>query len=123
MSRDEILAIGQKFSKSYYKWENKKQTEDLSDDSPWNPKNDPDLWMWKKTVLKQISKLIPKNSAIMTAIAEDHSDSVVQDKVNTEEVKSLTMGSVLTNDNYDKEKTGAEKVIDQYSGSESEGAN
>ncbi len=60
MSKKDILAIGEKFSKTY-----------KSDFSPWKS-NDPELWMWKKTVLKQAAKLVPKNETIHRAIAEDN---------------------------------------------------
>lgn len=64
MKKDEILRIGSRFSKSY-----------KSSYSPWKEANDPELWMWRKTVLKQASKLIPKNETIYKAIAEDNKDS------------------------------------------------
>jgi recombinational DNA repair protein RecT len=67
MSRKEIMAIGEKFSKSY-----------KSGFSPWNPQQDPELWMWKKTVLKQAAKLVPKNESIYKAIAEDNKDSEIE---------------------------------------------
>ncbi len=69
MSKEEILAIGQKFSKSYDK-----------SFSPWNEVNDPEGWMLKKTVLKQASKLVPKNETIFKAIAEDNKDSNIEDR-------------------------------------------
>lgn len=68
MSKKDITAIGEKFSKSY-----------KSDFSPWKS-NDPELWMWKKTVLKQAAKLVPKNETIYKALAEDNKDSVIGDK-------------------------------------------
>lgn len=42
--------------------------------SPWNT-NDPELWMWKKTCLKQLAKLLPKNEKLMKAIEVDNEDS------------------------------------------------
>lgn len=68
MSKKEIMGIGEKFSKSY-----------KSDFSPWKS-NDPELWMWKKTVLKQAAKLMPKNETIYRAIAEDNKDSNVTER-------------------------------------------
>lgn len=70
MNKKDIMAIGQKFSKSF-----------KSDYSPWNEKNDPELWMWRKTVMKQIAKLIPKNETIYKAIAEDNKDSNIADRM------------------------------------------
>lgn len=75
MSKKEIMDVGKKFSKSFN-----------SDFSPWDEKNDPQLWMWKKTVLKQASKLAPTNPEFALAIAEDNSDSVISDR---KETKSL----------------------------------
>lgn len=69
MSKKEILAIGEKFSKSF-----------KSSFSPWSEGSDPELWMWKKTVLKQAAKLVPKNETIFKALAEDNKDSVVSDR-------------------------------------------
>lgn len=95
MSKDEILDMGKRFSKSFN-----------SEYSPWNPKNDPMLWMWKKTVLKQASKTLPKNKDLMEAIAEDNKDSNIADRM--EKAKqasaSLTMGS-LTQGTHEKETT------------------
>lgn len=68
MSKKEILGIGENFSKSY-----------KSDFSPWKS-NDPELWMWKKTVLKQAAKLVPKNETIFKALAEDNKDSIIADR-------------------------------------------
>lgn len=69
MSKKDILAIGKGFSKSF-----------SSEFTPWNEKNDPELWMWKKTVLKQAAKLVPKNETIYKAIAEDNrGDSVISE--------------------------------------------
>lgn len=39
--------------------------------SPWNG-TDPELWMWKKTCIKQLSKTLPKSVEITEAIAEDN---------------------------------------------------
>lgn len=65
MSKKEIIEIGEKFSKSF-----------KSTFSPWDEKNDPQLWMWKKTVLKQAAKLAPTNPELARAIAEDNKDSI-----------------------------------------------
>lgn len=69
MSKPDIIAIGQKFSKSF-----------ATDFSPWKEKNDPELWMWKKTVLKQAAKIVPKNETIFKAIAEDNKDSNIEER-------------------------------------------
>lgn len=71
MSKKEILGIAQKFSKSF------------STFGPWSEGQDPQLWMWKKTVLKQAAKLVPKNETIYKAIDEDNKDSIISDRTNT----------------------------------------
>lgn len=40
-------------------------------DSPWNSK-DPEKWMWRKTCLIQLSKLLPKSKDLQRAIEEDY---------------------------------------------------
>ena len=63
MPKDSILEIWKAFSQSY-----------STDFSPWKEKNDPELWMWKKTVLKQSAKLVPKNELLVQAIEYDNSE-------------------------------------------------
>jgi len=99
MKKSEILGIGQKFSKSYN-----------SDFSPWKEKNDPNLWMWKKTVLKQVAKLVPKNETLYKAIAEDNKDSNIAErnaKIIEEEKEKMKMGNLLkiNNQKYEDKKT------------------
>lgn len=50
------------------------------DSSPWDQKNDPELNMWKKTVLKQLAKMLPQNEQLVKAIEIDNEDSTVWDK-------------------------------------------
>lgn len=69
MAKKEILEIAERFSKSYGGF------------GPWDPKQDPQGWMWRKTVLKQAAKLAPKNPELSKAIAEDNKDSVIGDRV------------------------------------------
>lgn len=85
MHADDILAHGKKFSKSF-----------SSDYSPWNEKNDPELWMWKKTVLKQAAKLLPKNETINKAIAYDNEDSTLGDRLKEAQVETnkIAMGNL-----------------------------
>jgi len=40
--------------------------------SPWNSKNDPMLWMWKKTAFKQLGKMIPMSPQMERAIHLDN---------------------------------------------------
>lgn len=67
MSKDEVLEF-KKFSKG--------KTEDYS---PWNPKNDPELNMWRKTVIKQISKNLSLSAEVYEAIAKDNEESSIDD--------------------------------------------
>lgn len=89
MNAEDILSFGKKFSKSF-----------SSSFTPWNELNDPELWMWKKTVVKQLGKLLPKNETINRAIAADNQDSIISDRLNKakKESKSLTMGAALKTD-------------------------
>lgn len=102
MSKKEILGIAEKFSKSY--------GADKKDKSPWTEANDPQLWMWRKTVLKQSAKLVPKNESIIQAIGEDNKDSVIAERL--ESAKStqelLTMGHI-EKPYDDKKKEGCDK--------------
>lgn len=66
MSKKAILEIAKKFSKSYG-----------GSFGPWSEGQDPEGWMWKKTVLKQAAKLVPKNETIYKALDADNEDSVI----------------------------------------------
>jgi len=99
MSAKDILAMGKKFSKSFG-----------GDFSPWNENNDPQLWMWKKTVLKQVAKLVPKNETIVNAIAEDNRDSIISDRMEAAQKESsgIAMGNLLKDEKTKQDKVGAE---------------
>lgn len=86
MNKEDILAVGRNFSQSF-----------ASEYSPWNEKNDPELTMWKKTVLKQLGKLLPKNETINRAIAEDNKDSIIADRLEKakEQSNSLKLGNLI----------------------------
>ena len=87
MNKNDIIGYGERFSKSF-----------KSEYSPWNEKNDPELWMWKKTVLKQLGKLLPKNETVNRAIAEDNKESVMHDRIEAarNESDALRMGALVT---------------------------
>lgn len=113
MSKKEIMGIGRQFSKSFD-----------TTFSPWNEKNDPQLWMWKKTVLKQAAKLVPKNETIFKAIDEDNKDSIIHDRMNQAKVESssLKMGNLLKDGkekNTSKKPQAAPENQDGPSGAES----
>jgi phage RecT family recombinase len=59
MTADQVMAI-----KSMSKAKDKP-------DSPWNSK-DPEKWMWQKTCLIQLAKLLPKSQELIKAIEEDY---------------------------------------------------
>lgn len=106
MSKDQIMDIGKKFSKSIG-----------TPYSPWNEKNDPELWMWKKTVLKQSSKLVPKNETIYKAIAADNEDSIIHERLEKAELdaKNIKMGNLLinsSNEETNKNQTEPETATD-----------
>lgn len=63
MSKEEVLKF-KEFSQAK-----------ASEYSPWNSKNDPELHMWRKTCIKQLAKILPKNDTIAKAIDEDNKDS------------------------------------------------
>lgn len=67
MNKDDILKF-KAFSKSAW-----------SEFSPWNEKNDPELHMWRKTLIKQVSKTLPKNELFSKAIEADNQDSTISD--------------------------------------------
>lgn len=71
MNKEDILVF-----KGFSKSANSKKS---SWSSPWNEEKDPELWMWKKTVLKQLSKLLPKTSEVFIALNEDNKDSNIND--------------------------------------------
>lgn len=89
MKKKDIIEIGKRFSQSFN-----------SDFTPWNEKNDPELWMWKKTVLKQVAKLVPKNETIYKAIAIDNEDSIIAERAR----KALKGGESMKMGNLLKEK-------------------
>ena len=73
MSKDEILVF-KKFSASASAKEQWQR-----DSSPWNPDKDPELNMWKKTLVKQISKNLSLTEEIYSAIDEDNKESSIED--------------------------------------------
>lgn len=96
MKKKDIVGIGQKFSKSF-----------ASSFTPWKEANDPELWMWKKTVLKQVAKLVPKNETIYKAVAKDNEESNIADRMEKakDEAESLKMGNLIkTNHNTNENK-------------------
>lgn len=96
MNINDIIAFGKNFSKSF-----------TSSHSPWDTKNDPEGWMYKKTVLKQLAKMLPKNESINKALDADNQDSRISDIKKQVESNNLSMGNFLkinTNEKDNKNK-------------------
>ena len=53
-----------------------------SEYSPWNSKQDPELWMWKKTCIKQLAKTLPKNEDLQRGISRDNEEDSTIPKLN-----------------------------------------
>lgn len=98
MKKSDIIDIGKKFSKSFN-----------TSFTPWKEENDPELWMWKKTVLKQVAKLVPKNETIYKAIDEDNKESNIAERQEAamQEAKSLRMGNLLKTSNNEEDSNQA----------------
>ena len=88
MGKTEILGIRDRFSKS----------KD-SASSPWSEKNDPEGWMYKKTVLKQIAKLVPTNEHLIQAIELDNKWDTDFEEISRNDLKAKALrpseGNVL----------------------------
>lgn len=67
MSKEEIDEI-MKFSKSKN-----------SETSPRKKENDPERWMWKKTVLKQVAKMLPTNDEVVMWFSYDNEEADIND--------------------------------------------
>lgn len=74
MNGEDIMKHGEQFSKSFE-----------YSDSPWKPKNDPELNQWKKTVLIQAGKLLPKSEKASYAIHEDMRDSTMFEQIENQQ--------------------------------------
>ena len=114
MKKEDIINHGQKFSKSFAK-----------DDSPWKEGNDPERWMWKKTIIKQLAKIMPKNELFILGISEDNKDSnigePVTEKIEPSVAEALKIKHVTITNEYDEtqennenQEGGAQKVIKQF---------
>lgn len=100
MNKADIMAIGQRFSKSF-----------KSSFTPWQEAQDPELWMWKKTVLKQLGKLLPKNDTIFHAINADNEADGNLKPIGEGMVESsrLNMGSFAKDTSkYEEKSKGSE---------------
>lgn len=79
MHRDDILGHAETFSKAFKK-----------DNSPWKIEKDPELWMWRKTVLIQHAKLLPKNEKLNKMLEYEYEDSNINDSKKPEKVIDVT---------------------------------
>lgn len=94
MNGEDIIDHAKRFSQAFGK-----------DDSPWKESNDPELHMWKKTVLLQMKSFLPKNAELVRAMEEDFTDSNIND-VSKVDKKQLSLGNFLANENAEnKNKT------------------
>jgi recombination protein RecT len=78
--------------------------------SPWNSNLDPENWMIKKTVLKQLAKLLPKNETINKALSEDNKESIVSKSETLLDESKLSMKNLIKSPNENKkdDKKGKE---------------
>lgn len=83
MSRDEVMKF-REFSQSK-----------SSEYSPWNEKNDPEGWMLRKTCIKQLAKILPKNDSLMRAVEKDNQDSVIAAQRGSMDAGGLAVGRAL----------------------------
>jgi recombination protein RecT len=99
MNIKDIIEIGKNFSKSF----------DTSF-TPWKVENDPEGWMYKKTVLKQLAKLMPKNETINKAIEYDNQDSRISEAKGLVAESNLQMGNILKPNGKEKTKENKDKT-------------
>jgi recombination protein RecT len=90
MSKSDIEKIREK--SQAYQYEKKKGDKN----SPWFPENDPLLWMWKKTCIKQLYKLLPKSSDMQKAAEMDTKADV--EYVNPASPQMIEMQNASDND-------------------------
>lgn len=92
--------------------------------SPWNT-NDPQKWMWKKTVIKQLAKLLPTSEELKRAIYLDNiserggyikdKDTVVEVPFERSTVEEVTPKKL--SEKFDKKKDDVKKAesgVDVY---------
>lgn len=64
--------------------------------SPWNPDNDPQLIMWKKTALKQLFKMLPKTPEIRGAVNADIKGDIIDMDASQDDNVSMSQVEVVT---------------------------
>jgi len=106
MSKEDILEF-KEFSQSA-----NAQEQWQRDKSPWNPKNDPQLNMWKKTVLKQLTKLLPKNEKITRALKEDDKEGDIKKYVESKQEKLESPQEAVDKFTKKKKELSEKKVVD-----------
>lgn len=120
MNIEDIINFGKKFSKSYfeYDYKTKKYTDKVGKYTPWNTENDPEGWMYKKTVLKQLAKLLPKNETIYKALEEDNQDSRISDVKKMVDKNDLQMGNFLKDGKEENKNKAQEDESQEIADSE-----
>lgn len=101
MNGKDILDHGKKFSKSFN-----------TSFTPWKEDNDPELWMWKKTVIIQMAKLLPSSDSLKKAIDLDYQDSMIYERREQalKETDQLRLSNLTKNENeQDQENTEENK--------------
>lgn len=111
LSKDDVMKF-KEFSKSKG-----------SEYSPWNPKNDPELSMWKKTAIKQLAKFLPKNSTIYEVLEKDNRDSRISDAKALAENSDLKMGALLKENNDNEHNQEVQDNEDEIQIEETDVAN
>lgn len=111
MNGEDIIAHAKRFSKAFNK-----------SDSPWKEENDPELHMWKKTVLLQMKSMLPKNSELARAMEEDFKDSIIGDRLESAKESSiaLTMGALKTDNGKTETDEERNEKAQARSGEESQ---
>jgi len=100
MNLKDILKHGKQYSKSFN-----------SKDSPWN--KDP-KWMYKKTAVLQLAKLLPKSADFLKAMKYDtDADSTLTDKINKvrEKAEVIKLGNLTNKPNENKESKTIEAEV------------
>jgi recombination protein RecT len=80
-----------KFREKSQSWNQPKEKQKFS---PWHPNNDPEFTMWKKTAIKQLAKLLPKNTEVFSALGRDTEHDVTSSFVDVPDIEYLNAGEI-----------------------------
>jgi recombination protein RecT len=115
MNKDKIFEFRGK-SQSY-----RSDVKYKSKNSPWQPENDPELNMWKKTCIKQIFKVLPKSPEMKESFEESEKNDIID--IKPEEKTVLDQSEVtgfcerMIEEGYDRDliKRGIKEVLKRKS--------